>query len=112
LVVDAGEFRWAGEAILGGEWHRAIARELGPHHPDGPRDAIDDRIVRRWAAGERDIPDWVQPAMAKIAALKHAKHAAAASTMYAIAHRLRSGDLGRADMERAPDQGEARVMRR
>lgn len=56
----------AGSALFGGEWQRAIARTLGPLHPGGSRDAIDDRLVRRWAAGERPIPNWVFPALVKI----------------------------------------------
>lgn len=40
-----------------------MARDLGPLHPDGPRDSIDDRLVRRWSSGQRDIPDWVASAL-------------------------------------------------
>lgn len=49
----------AGERLCGEHWQRSLARVLGPHHPDGPREAIDDRLVRRWAAGERHVPAWV-----------------------------------------------------
>jgi hypothetical protein len=52
-----------GSMLFGPEWQRAIARMLGPLHPEGGRDAIDDRLVRRWASGERAIPDWVIPAL-------------------------------------------------
>lgn len=54
----------AGRRLFGEDWQRALARALGPHHPSGPRDAIDDRLVRRWAAGERPIADWVAPVLA------------------------------------------------
>lgn len=56
----------AGRRLLGPDWQRKLARELGPHHPDGPRDHIDDRLVRRWAAGERAIPSWVAPVLAEL----------------------------------------------
>jgi hypothetical protein len=38
-----------GTLLLGDRWQRPLARLLG----------VDDRLVRRWAAGERPIPDWV-----------------------------------------------------
>ena len=60
-------FQRAGEAILGPEWHRPMSRELGRLHPDGPRDEIDNRMLRRWAAGERPIPDWVPEVLAALA---------------------------------------------
>lgn len=53
----------AGRAAFGKEWQRAMARALGPHHPDGARSSIDDRLVRRWASGERPIPGWVWEAL-------------------------------------------------
>jgi hypothetical protein len=49
--------------LLGPEWQHAIARTLGPFHPDGPRPALDDRLIRRWSAGERPIPHWVITAL-------------------------------------------------
>jgi hypothetical protein len=64
------DFRIAGQEIHGDEWHRAIARSLGSYHPDGARDQIDDRLVRRWAAGERAIPAWVPAAMIDILDIK------------------------------------------
>lgn len=51
-----------GVLMFGSDWQRATARALGPHHPSGSRDAIDDRLVRRWVAGERDVPVWVRGA--------------------------------------------------
>ncbi len=68
--MDRDVFEQIGRQLLGGEeagtWHRAMARELGPHHPSGAREYIDDRLVRRWLARERDIPDWVGPALRTI----------------------------------------------
>ncbi len=51
------------------QWQRALAHALGPLHPQGPRERIDDRLVRRWAAQEqgRDIPGWVLGALRSIA---------------------------------------------
>ncbi len=57
----------AGQAIAGDMWQRALARQLGPLHPQ-PRDTLDERLMRRWAAGERDIPDWVGPALDRLCA--------------------------------------------
>jgi hypothetical protein len=60
------KLKQAGKTLYGPEWTRTLAIYLGPHHPDGPRAAVDPRLVRRWAAGERDIPDWVFEAVRKI----------------------------------------------
>lgn len=56
----------AGPILYGPAWQSALARSLGPHHPDGPREAIDDRLVRRWAAGQRPIPDWTIRALLEL----------------------------------------------
>jgi len=61
-------FRRSGEALYGPQWQRALARALGPMHPDGPREAIDDRFVRRLAAGDRSVPRWIWLALAGLAA--------------------------------------------
>jgi hypothetical protein len=53
----------AAEVLLGTEWHRELARVLGPRHPDGPRASIDPRLVRRWASGARVVPEWVPIAL-------------------------------------------------
>ena len=52
--------------LFGSEWQHAIARSLGRLHPDGSREAIDRRLVRRWASGERAIPVWVVSAIARM----------------------------------------------
>jgi len=52
-------FSQAGAALCGPTWKNHLARVLGPYHPDGPRDQVDPRLVRRWAKGDRPIPDWV-----------------------------------------------------
>ena len=48
-----------GEEAFGADWQRPMARALGPHHPDYAREAIDDRLVRRWVSGDRPVPAWV-----------------------------------------------------
>ncbi|MBN9525810.1 MAG: hypothetical protein J0H82_06395 [Alphaproteobacteria bacterium] len=55
-----------GRLAQGEAWQRAMAVELGRFHPAGPRDRIDERLVRRWVAGHRPIPDWVGPALQQI----------------------------------------------
>ncbi|SEP04677.1 hypothetical protein SAMN02799625_04537 [Methylobacterium sp. UNC300MFChir4.1] len=64
---DPDLLRRAGEALYGdGDWRRPMARLLGPHHPDGPRDEVDPRSVSRWSNGGREIPDWVWPVLARL----------------------------------------------
>ena len=54
----------AGRLLIGAEWQRPLARVLGPHHPAGPRESLDPRLIQRWAAGERPVPEWVAPVLA------------------------------------------------
>jgi hypothetical protein len=56
----------AGRVLYGPAWQSALARDLGPLHPDGPRDKYDDRTIRRWAAGQRSIPDWALTALREL----------------------------------------------
>lgn len=63
----------SGRLLYGDQWQRALARGLGPLHPDGERESIDDRLVRRWASGERDVPEWVLPAIARLAEIARGK---------------------------------------
>ena len=55
-----------GVVLCGPDWQRPMARLLGPHHPDGARDSIDDRLVRRWRSGERAVPEWVRGALLRL----------------------------------------------
>lgn len=57
-------FSAAGAALCGEAWKNPVSRLLGPHNPTGPTDHVDPRLVRRWAAGDRPIPDWVMTALA------------------------------------------------
>lgn len=66
MQSDVDLFRRAGEALYGQQWQRALARALGPLHPDGPREAIDDRYVRRLAAGDKPVPAWIWSALARL----------------------------------------------
>lgn len=43
--------RMVGEALYGDLWQRALAREIG----------VSDRLVRFWAAGDRELPDTLPP---------------------------------------------------
>lgn len=64
---DVELLRRAGEALYGdGDWRRPMARLLGAHHPDGPRDEVDPRSVSRWSNGVREVPGWVWPVLARL----------------------------------------------
>lgn len=86
---DVALFRRAGEALYGPQWQRALARALGPLHPDGPREAIDDRFVRRLAAGERGVPGWIWIALAELASSRRDELGAIGRELYATARALR-----------------------
>jgi len=62
----------AGPALYGPAWKNDLARALGAYHPDGPREHIDNRLLRRWAAGDRPIPDWILPALLSMLESQHA----------------------------------------
>jgi hypothetical protein len=64
--MDKETLAEAGRLLLGAEWQQPMARLLGPRHPAGPRESLDPRLVRRWAIGERPIPAWVGPVLAKM----------------------------------------------
>jgi hypothetical protein len=64
--MDKETLAQAGHLLLGAEWQQPMARLLGPRHPAGPRESLDPRLVRRWAIGERPIPAWVGPVLAKM----------------------------------------------
>ena len=55
-------FRSCGRELHRIEWQHAMARQLGPLDPVGAREAVDERLVRRWASGKREVPDWVRMA--------------------------------------------------
>ena len=78
----------AGEALHGPEWQRALARALGPHHPDGARPAIDDRLVRRWTTAERPVPGWVWPVLARMLRTRIGDLEAQASHCLSLAEQL------------------------
>lgn len=63
MSIDRTTLAEVGAFLHGPEWRRKLARDLGPHHPQGARATIDPRLVARWDAGDRDIPDWVGPAL-------------------------------------------------
>jgi len=57
-ATDADRLRRCGELICGYGWQRGLARVLGAYHPQGARESIDDRYVRRVAAGTHPAPAW------------------------------------------------------
>lgn len=57
-MTDVDLLRRAGEALYGAEWQRPLARMLGGRFPGGPRSSVDDRTLRRIAAGQRAVPAW------------------------------------------------------
>ncbi|SMF27233.1 hypothetical protein SAMN06265365_11088 [Tistlia consotensis] len=56
----------AGPLLYGSEWQRALARGLGPLHPEGARPSIDDSLVRKWVRRARPVPDWVSGALMQL----------------------------------------------
>ena len=89
--MDSVVFSRSGKALLGSGWTHALARALGPHHPDGPRETIDERLVRRWAAGERDIPGWVDAALAPMLEREAGRHRVLAAELTVLAGTVREG---------------------
>ena len=77
-----------GEALFGPNWQRPLARALGPHHPGGAREAIDDRLVRRWAMAQRDTPNWLPAALLAILHAAALEHEAQAEALRQIASDL------------------------
>ena len=72
--LDRHLFAGIAHDLHGDGWVRGIAADLGALHPDGPRDPIDDRLIRRWAAGTRDVPEWVTQTLAIVLARRARDH--------------------------------------
>lgn len=72
-MTDLALLTACGQALFGEQWQRALARALGPLHPSGAREAIDDRGVRRIVAGERPVPAWYWPALASLLRQRRAR---------------------------------------
>jgi hypothetical protein len=47
--VTATELEQRATALFGEQWQTALARRI----------RVEPRTVRRWKAGDRDIPDWL-----------------------------------------------------
>lgn len=60
----------AGHVLYGGTWQSALCRDLGPRNPAGPTEKYDDRAMRRWAAGQRPVPQWVMAALRDLVAAR------------------------------------------
>lgn len=92
--------------LYGTDWQRPLARGLGSLHPDGARDTMDDRLIRRWASGERTIPDWVGPALVQVLRRQ--------SDLYvrrALAFQSRAADLETELASLEPDEAPEMEMR-
>lgn len=78
MALHPVALEYAARLLLGPEFKRPLARLLGPHHPDGPRESLDPRLPFRWLApprvgGERNpawrpIPGWVAPVLGRLLA--------------------------------------------
>lgn len=75
--------------LYGDNWQRPLARGLGPLHPAGARESIDDRLVRRWAAGQNPVPSWVGLALVTLLEEEASASAAHAKACRERAERLR-----------------------
>lgn len=91
MTLDCDTLRRAGQLLLGPEWQRALARVLGPHHPDGPRESLDPRLVQRWAAQERPVPVWVGPVLGALLSEEAVRADARIVEMRSLAERLQKG---------------------
>ena len=87
--MDIDRLSAAARLLYGDDWQRPLARGLGPLHPDGARDSIDDRLVRRWASGERPVPGWVRGAVVALL-----EQEASARERQAISLRAEAAALG------------------
>lgn len=56
MKTDADTLRECGEALYGNQWQVALSLDLN----------VSDRTMRRWAAGEFEIPAGVWPELAKL----------------------------------------------
>lgn len=66
-----------------------MARALGAYHPDGPRPSIDDRLVRRWAAAEREVPGWAVAALPPILLAQADRYAGRAAEIRRLGDEIR-----------------------
>lgn len=69
-MTRRGTLLQAGPLLYGSAWKTDLCKALGERHPDGPRKQIDDRLMRRWATGQRPIPNWVLPAVCDLILLR------------------------------------------
>lgn len=83
-AMTADDLHEVGGALFGPRWQREMARALGPLHPDGARESIDDSLVRKWARGARNIPAWVPRALLTIAEARGREIERAATRLRAV----------------------------
>lgn len=56
--MNPSSLREIGEALYGEEWQSDLARAVG----------VTSRTVRRWLAGDRGTPDWLDNALLRLCA--------------------------------------------
>ncbi len=88
MTISTDTLEQALTLLLGPEWKRPAARLLGPHHPTGARESLDPRLPFRWASGERQVPDWVGPVLARLLSERAESLARDAKAARALAKRL------------------------
>ncbi|MDE2579127.1 MAG: hypothetical protein KGL46_10000 [Hyphomicrobiales bacterium] len=69
MRVDKDDLEIAGRLLAGDNWQRALARMLAPYAPprlNATGRGVDDSLLRKWKRGERNIPEWVGPALAAL----------------------------------------------
>ena len=98
-----------GRALHGPDWQAATARSLGPWHPAGARERLDERLVRRWVSGDRPVPGWVEASLPRMIAFGVALRRAEIAALEATAAGLGLSSPG--DVALAAMAGEAAGVR-
>jgi len=89
MHLDLGVVTSVAQLLYGENWQRPLSRGLGPLHPRGARESIDDRLVRRWASGQNLVPMWVGGALVTLLEEEAVASAARAQACRVRAERLR-----------------------
>lgn len=93
--MDKETLEQAGRLLIGEDWKLPMASVLGPHHPEGARERLDPRLVRRWAVGDRPggrpIPPWVGPVLAALLEERAKELAWNAKLALNLSKRLKNG---------------------
>lgn len=68
--LSIGKLRRVGELLFGARWQSELARALSPLRFGSVILPLNDRVVRRWSAGDASIPLWVWPAAVRLLELR------------------------------------------